>query len=67
MIFLGNSDDEGSFTPVVKAVEISLLIPTSYNNKIKHEKSLLYDKEILTNLMIILGIEVDENTSLVIR
>ena len=43
------------------------LRPTTHTLSITHEKSIIYDKEVLSKVMDLIKVDVDDNTPLVIR
>jgi len=66
VMFLGEKDNK-DVIPFVKAVEVHTLRPTTHTLSTTHEKSILYDKDILSKVMDLIKVDVDDNTPLVIR
>jgi hypothetical protein len=67
VLFISNEADESSFVTEVRAVELHNLNPIHTVISNTQEASLLYSKDVLVNLLKILSIESDDQTSLVVR
>ena len=67
MLFISNEEDGSSFVPEVRAVDVHNLNPTHTIISNTHEKSLLYSKDVMVNLLKILSIDSDDQTTLVVR
>jgi hypothetical protein len=65
-MFLGDKDSK-DVIPFVNVVAVSSLRPLAHTVLKGHEKSILYDKEVLGRVMELIRADTDGNTSLVIR
>jgi hypothetical protein len=66
VMFLGDKDSK-DLIPLVNVVCVSSLRPLTHSVSKSHEKSILYDKEVLGRVMELIKVDTDANTSLVIR
>ena len=66
VMFLGDKDSK-DVIPLVNVVTVSSLRPLTHSVSKSHEKSILYDKEVLGRVMELMKVDIDGNTSLVIR
>jgi hypothetical protein len=66
VMFLGERDSK-DLIPLVNVVDVSSLRPITHSLVKSHEKSILYDKEVLGKVMELIKVDIDSQSSLVIR
>ncbi|CDW82480.1 hect e3 ubiquitin [Stylonychia lemnae] len=57
---------DGEYVPEVRALSISELVPVN-TARVQNKLSILYEKDVISNLIQILGYDVDDSSSLVLR